>query len=191
MDVGTVSLFFNKEPSIKWEKFNCPHCGEPTGNTNCEESENDEELQLVVGNRPYTPFSQDCFYRRQNIWEGHINYPVSRPFLTMLLKIDGVEEIGAERPYTFKVSIGLKYDEDSVIKNIERQFFNFIKTLQALETPQENPSILGIRFPNGQKFLLSPHDVSVANDLVFRSLSTEIEGSELISIKRRNKNGSD
>lgn len=188
--------FFDKEALITWQKFMCPHCDQPTGNTNCEQlSHEDEEVTTIVGGKTYRLKNYNCFFKTHNIWEASINYPVSRLLLQELLKVDGVENVGSERAYSFRISMGQSYVEEEVKINIVKSYKNFIKTLEALEL-QEYPimlkdtdQIIGIEFPNSERYLLTSSNVSEDNCQILRSLCKEVEGSQPLFINKENTNG--
>lgn len=155
-----ISLFFSKEPKIDWRKMFCPICGEPTGDkSKCYENAPNNlpphKRKLITGDGGIMPiYSKSCSFRQDNFWEASINYPVSKPLLSRLAVIEGIDKIIPVKPYSFNISVGKSFDELEVRKKVNVAYRTFIKEMQSrelglMEYPPDMKKYAGITLPNG------------------------------------------
>lgn len=159
-----TSRYFVKEPEIRWNKVLCSICNEPTGSkSQCyklapKDLDNFKKkvLHKTMGIVPI--YAENCIFRKDNMWEATVNYPVSEDMLDKIGEVVGVERTFAVKTYTFQLGIGHLFDEVEVKKRVNIAFRAFIKELQVkelklLEVEDTNrPSYIGVTFPNGQEF---------------------------------------
>lgn len=168
----------SKNPEISWEKVYCPMCGMGTGyNTQCEKNSG-KKRQLLPSKNGFLPiFSTDCVFKRSNVWTGLINYKITPALLEKLHKVDGVESIEVNSPYTFTVIIAKLFNEVDVKKSMAIIYRSYIKELLALRSGKEGVSaeatpildddVVGIIMPNGDRI------VSESNSIEFSELLKE------------------
>jgi hypothetical protein len=156
-----VKRFFATEPTINWEKIYCPVCGNPTGPTSTCYDEVPSNMpkhkrKIVTRENGIMPiYSRGCVFRQDDYWAASINYPVSKPLLSRLSKIEGVEKILPAKAYTFHIAVGHTFDAATIRKKVNYVYKSFIKEMQSKELgtneyPQNIKNYTGIKFPNGK-----------------------------------------
>lgn len=188
-----ISLFFNKEPKIDWNKIHCPVCGEPTGDkSKCYENVPanlpPNKRKLITSDGGIMPiYSKSCSFRQDNMWEASLNYPVSKPLVSRLASIEGIDKIVPTKPYSFNISIGKSFNELEVRKKVNITYRTFIKEMQSkelglVEYPHDMNTYAGITLPNGNVVKL----VGASKEM--QSILDNIPGTTGI-IEKGNDNG--
>ena len=181
----TQSKFFAKDPIIDWRGFLCPICGEKTGpKSQCEKKappDMPEHKRKILTQEGVLPiYSPACIYKKSNMWEANLNYPVSQPLADRICQIEGIEKFIPVHSYKFTISIGSCFKEDEVKKSITQVYKTFIKEMQVLEgrlddRPIEDKSnLVGIKLPNGKVVRFG--DLSKADLLKQRDIVSYILG---------------
>lgn len=189
--------FFCDDLDIVWTKVLCPVCAEPTGpKANCVGlvEENNETIPIYkrIFNDPglgiIPILSNNCSFRKNNMWHADINYPVSSPMLQILETIPGLDRIVPNSSYGFDITIGRIFKEEDVKRDINISLRNLIKSLQAEELDElkletEDDVIMGIEMPNGKTFMI-PEKLSdeerVSQINYIKILSDQLEKSRII-----------
>ena len=152
--------FFNKEPTIEWDKVYCPICGNPSGpSSKCYEQAPANmpahKRKILSKHSGIIPiYSKACVFRQDNLWEGSINYPVSKPLINRLAKIEGIDKLVPTKPHSFHISISKSFNEAEVRRKVNTVYKAFINEMQSkelgdVEYPQNMEQYSGIRLPNG------------------------------------------
>lgn len=163
--------FFSKDPTLQWEKVLCPICSSPTGKGECYRKASnipDINKKLITPDGSLPILSAACIYRSENAWKAHINYPFSNPLMKKIKKIQGVEKIVPMTAYSFIITIAKAFEEKKVKNAAAMVFKTFIKEMSTKEKKSSNnynnkSNLIGLKFPNGQQFLLNTDDNSEEN----------------------------
>lgn len=184
--------YFEDDPQILWTRVLCPHCKKPTGHdTNCEDI---GEPSFIKYNKSITLpiFSEDCFFKKEQLWTADLNYPFNPLLLEDILNdnIKGLDKIIPLKSHSFQISISRLNDDKKVRKRISQIYYSFIKEMQSKELGVEqndgikDRGIVGIKFPNGNFYTydsseLTPEENINQEELIL-DIANNYPGSELI-----------
>lgn len=101
----------------------------------------------VLGTIPV--FSTNCAFRQENLWDAHVNYPVSKALIESLSEIAGINKVLPIKPYIFQISVAQHFDEAEVKREINLKFVSFVKNIFATHLQEIDVPVMDVEFPNG------------------------------------------